>query len=188
MPDPDNWSEYQEYGAACAHAEGNNTIVMGYSAHAEGVGTKAYGHASHAEGFGTRTGQLTNKTVNSNEIYEFSNLSYGAFAHAEGYQTVASGNYSHAGGCCTIANLECQTVVGKYNDKSYRGSLFAVGNGTSEQNKKTKFEVTSGDGIIILWEGNYYSLDNMLNLIANKFVGGTREQNIAFFDKAKVTR
>ena len=186
--DPDlYWNKYKEYGAACAHAEGNNTLVMGYSAHAEGIGTKAYGRASHAEGFGTRTGQSITKTAEGKE-YEISDLLYGFCAHAEGYQTVALGNYSHAGGYGTIADYAYQTVIGKYNDKSYTGSLFAVGNGTSENNKKTKFEVTSGDGIIILWEGNYYSLDNMLNLIANKFVGGSKEQNIAFFNNAKVTR
>jgi hypothetical protein len=174
--------------AACAHAEGNNSVAMGYSAHAEGVGTKAYGRASHTEGWGTQTGELTTR-AEGDQVYKLSNSEKGLAAHADGYNTKAIANYSHASGLETIADQPAQTVVGKYNKEiSSPGSVFVVGGGLGGEftlGRRNAFEVIHDGTIYILWEGNYYSLNNMLNLIANAFVKGDAAANRAFFDAAK---
>ena len=177
--------------AATAHAEGNNTLAMAYGAHSEGVGTVAYGRASHVEGVSTSTGDF--EEINGSEFGYDDNLNVrialpeiGIAAHAEGFNTRAIGNYSHASGRDTVADADSQTVVGSFNRLNSRpGSKFVVGGGTSEYDRKNAFEVAEDGTLYILWEGNYYSLNNMLNLIANEFVKGNREENIAFFDAAK---
>lgn len=188
-----NYNEYESAEdfraryAACSHAEGNNTTAMGYSAHAEGVGTNAYGRASHTEGWGTQTGELV-EISEGDQTYNISNPEKGLAAHADGYNTKAIANYSHASGFETIADQPAQTVVGKYNkENSSRGSVFVVGGGDDGaiHGRRNAFEVIHDGTIYILWEGNYYSLNNMLNLIANAFVKGRVDENIAFFDAAK---
>lgn len=181
-PDYNDYESTEDFRvryAACAHAEGNNSVAMGYGAHAEGVGTNAYGRASHTEGWCTQTGELINKVMDG-QTYKVSNLEKGTAAHAEGYNTKAIANYSHASGFETIADKEAQTVVGKYNNRESRnGSLFVVGAGGNDGSRKNALEVISDGEIVIYWEGTYYSLNNMLNLIANKWGGKS------FFDLAK---
>ena len=186
-----NYNEYESAEdfraryAACSHAEGNNTTAMGYSSHAEGVGTNAYGRASHTEGWGTQTGELV-EISEGDQTYNISNPEKGLAAHADGYNTKAIANYSHASGFETIADRDTQTVVGKYNkETSSPGSVFVVGGGESDIGRRNALEVIHDGTIYILWEGNYYSLNNMLNLIANAFVKGDAAANRAFFDAAK---
>ena len=182
-PNYDDYASLEDYrvrAAACAHAEGNNTTVMGYSAHAEGVGTNAYGRASHAEGWQTQAGDVKEVTEGG-QVYKISDPEKGAGAHASGYKTKAIANYSQAAGMETIANKEAQTVVGRYNNELSRdSSVFVVGGGNSATDRKNALEVITDGTIYIFWEGNYYSLNNMLNLIANSLGGG-----VSFFDAAK---
>lgn len=181
-PDYDDYKSTEDFRvryAACSHAEGNNTIAMGYSSHAEGVGTNAYGRASHAEGWGTQTGELV-ELVEGNQTYKISNSEKGMAAHADGYNTKAIANYSRASGFETIASKDAQTVVGKYNNETSRnGSLFVVGAGESASKRKNVLEVISDGEIVVYWEGAYYSLNLMFNLIANAHGGPS------FFDLAK---
>ena len=176
--------DYRARYAACAHAEGNNTIAMGYGAHAEGVGTGAYGRASHTEGWGTQTGEFYEEQVEEfgGKTIRVADQELGIAAHAEGYNTIAVGNYSHASGFETVAASDAQTVVGKYNaispDHIY--SLFAVGAGSSNEDRKNSLEVLQSGEIVIRWNEQYYSLNSMLSLIANKFGG------VSFYDAAKV--
>lgn len=101
-------------------------------------------------------------------------------AAAFGTHTQANAEASMATGAYTVADRYAQTVVGKYNNKTSRnGSLFVVGAGEDGVNRKNALEVISDGEIVIYWEGAYYSLNNMLNLIANAH-GGT-----SFFDAAK---
>lgn len=182
IPSYDKYESIEDFRvryAACSHAEGNNTTAMGYGSHAEGVGTKAYGRSSHAEGWCTQTGELIEGPVDG-QTYKVSNPEKGMAAHADGYNTKAIANYSHASGFETIASRDAQTVVGKYNNETSRdGSLFVVGAGESASKRKNALEVISDGEIVVYWEGNYYSLNLMFNLIANKFGGPT------FFDLAK---
>ena len=101
-------------------------------------------------------------------------------AAAFGTHTQANAEASMATGAYTVADRYAQTVVGKYNNKTSRGgSLFVVGGGQDDANRKNALEVISDGEIVIYWEGAYYSLNNMLNLIANNYGGKS------FFDLAK---
>ena len=105
---------------------------------------------------------------------------------AFGTHTQANAEASMACGAHTIADQSAQTVVGKYNRTSKRnGSVFVVGGGDSNEYRRNALEVMQDGEIIIRWEGNYYSLNSMLNLISNAFVKGTAQENKAFFDAAK---
>ena len=174
-PNYDDYTDLEDYrkrAAACGHAEGNNTTVMGYGAHGEGVGTNAYGHSSHTEGWGTQTGDFVDEAAEGGKTYRLANKEKGFAAHAEGYGTKAAGNYSHAGGFETIADKDYQTIVGKHNRTSSReGSLFVVGGGSSADSRRNVLEVLNDGEIVIFLNGSYYSLNDILNLLANKFGG-----------------
>lgn len=105
--------------------EGNNNEASADYAHAEGSNNTASRNNAHVEG-----------------RY---NVASGTSSHAQGESNRASGNYSHAGGEGNVAGYSAQTVVGKYNNNK-SDTLFEVGNGTSDDNRKNAFEV-SGDGI-----------------------------------------
>ena len=78
-------------------------------------------------------------------IYSFvegyDNVARGAYSHAEGNMATAGGKLSHAQGECVTANGYCETVIGRYNEKSGsspqdtynqdRGYILVLGNGTS---------------------------------------------------------
>ena len=89
----------------------------------------ASGYYSNAEGFGT--------TAN------------GMSSHAEGENTTASGNFSHAEGESTIAKNRSEHASGQYNVSSSASTtfgdagntLFSVGNGISDSNRKNAFEI-----------------------------------------------
>ena len=155
---------------ANSHAEGSGTKASGNSAHSEGRFTKAEGFASHAEGNYTHAGanavifsdtskldystkgvgahaegQATAASGNSSHAEGWKTTASGQYSHAEGNNTTASGMYSHAGGVATIASGEAQMVIGKYN-LANTNTLFVVGNGTANSNRKNAFEVlTNGD-------------------------------------------
>ena len=112
-----------------SHAEGENTTASGISSHAECNGTTASGSFSHAEGYNT--------TASGNQ------------SHAEGGFTTASGYYSHAEGNSTITKNQSEHASGQFNVSSSASTtfgnagntLFSVGNGTSDSNRKNAFEI-----------------------------------------------
>lgn len=134
-PSGETWKASEHLGQK-GHAEGTNNLVLGYSAHAEGYNTKAYGPISHAEGYNTAAGTKAD-------------LEKGWCAHASGRNTVAEASYSFTSGLGTVANTECQTVIGRYNKVD--DSLFTVGCGTSNSDRKNAFAVNV-DGTIKLGE------------------------------------
>ena len=103
-----------------SHSEGNNTISDGNFSHSEGDNTRAIGFASHSEGSGTKATAL--------------------FAHSEGDSTEASAHASHSEGYHTKATHIGQTVCGRYN-VGVADTLFEVGNGESDADRKNAFEV-----------------------------------------------
>lgn len=119
--------------AIFSHAEGKSTTASGTAAHAEGFYTLASGYASHAEGYYTNTNN--------------------SYAHAEGNYTVASGANSHAGGYYTKTPGSgfAMTVIGRYNvgstgmsnATSSNGTVFEIGNGTSESSRSNAFRVAT---------------------------------------------
>ena len=126
------------------HAEGYSTQATGQYSHAEGSGTIASGDCSHAEGYITKAsgdhshaeGSLTQAT--------------GRYSHAEGSSTEASGDYSHASGDHTKANKDLMTAIGIYNKEANKldtnFTLFAIGNGKSDNERKNAFLVKSALG------------------------------------------
>ena len=99
-------------------------------------------------------------------------------AAAFGTHTQAHAEAAMACGAHTIADRYAQTVVGKYNKIGRAGSVFVVGGGESDTTRCNALEVLQDGEIIIRWNGNDYSLNLMLNLIANAHGGPS------FFDAA----
>lgn len=114
----------------------SSNVASGDYSHAEGRNTQAGGAASHAEGLNTITS--------------------GDYSHAEGNFCIAIGNCSHAGGNNSGTSYEASFVhgtgvkdsgpnsvaFGKYN-KNTQGVLFAIGDGSSGDDRKNAFEVKS---------------------------------------------
>lgn len=115
--------------SACAHSEGLQTLASGERSHAEGFKTVASGNASHAEG------RIT--------------TAIGDNSHTEGVETSASGYASHAEGHKTIANNKSEHASGQFNISHTNSStfgdsgntLYSIGNGSSDSNRKNAFEV-----------------------------------------------
>ena len=113
-----------------------SNVASGDYSHAEGMNAQAGGAASHAEGLNTITS--------------------GDYSHAEGNSCIAIGNCSHAGGNNSGTSYEASFVhgtgvkdsgpnsvaFGKYN-KNTQGVLFAIGDGSSRDDRKNAFEVKS---------------------------------------------
>ena len=114
----------------------SSNVASGDYSHAEGMNAQAGGAASHAEGLNTITS--------------------GDYSHAEGNFCIAIGNCSHAGGKDSGTSYEASFVhgtgvkdsgpnsvaFGKYN-KNTQGVLFAIGDGSSGDDRKNAFEVKS---------------------------------------------
>jgi hypothetical protein len=65
----------------------------------------------------------------------------GKYSHAEGKDTLTIGDNSHVTGVGTIALGQGQFVAGTYNTLSDTGSLFIVGRGTADNNRRDAFKV-----------------------------------------------
>lgn len=142
--------------ADASHAEGSQTEATGFAAHAEGNTTHATEESSHAEGFSTTAmgkyahAEGNNTTASSQAAHAEGEgtQAVGWNSHAEGGNTIAQGVYSHAGGSNTEAS-NFQYAIGKFNNKKNgptwyedtTGTLFIVGNGTSEDNRTNAFRV-----------------------------------------------
>ena len=111
----------------CSHAEGSVTVASGVCSHAEGVGTVASGVYSHSEGDGTTAS--------------------GVRSHAGGGDSVASGDSSFAHGKNVQALHDHEVAFGQYNN-SFSGTLFSVGNGTSDTSRHNAFEIDTIGGYL----------------------------------------
>lgn len=75
-------------------------------------------------------------------------------SHAEGDTSEAIGNASHAEGYYTKASNDAEHASGKYN-KSNTGTIFSVGIGTSDTNRKNALEVDSSGNVYVTGVGGY---------------------------------
>lgn len=75
-------------------------------------------------------------------------ISYGNCSHVENRENIAVGASSHAEGLHTIANNDNEHACGKYNLSTPNQTLFSIGNGTSDSDRRNVFEVTQ-DGSVI---------------------------------------
>lgn len=106
----------------CSHAEGMGTVAGGNASHAEGLSSSAIGDYSHAEGV--------------------SNIASGIASHAAGHASSAIGDYSSAIGEGIITPGAAQFSCGRYNSNT-PGILFSVGCGTSDNDRRDVFCVSS---------------------------------------------
>ena len=96
-------------------------------------------------------------------------ISYGNCSHVENKGNIAVGVNSHAEGLCTITNNDNEHACGKYNLSTPDQTLFSIGNGTSDSDRRNVFEVTQ-DG----------------NIIGGSFSSGISTQTINTSDTAPV--
>ena len=96
-------------------------------------------------------------------------ISYGNCSHVENRENIAVGASSHAEGLRTIANNDNEHACGKYNLSTPNQTLFSIGNGTSDSDRRNVFEVTQ-DG----------------NIIGGSFSSGISTQTINTSDTAPV--
>lgn len=118
---------------------------------------------------GSADGSTTQKYCSAN----------GVGSAAFGTYTEANTEASFAGGAYLATNQYAQTVVGKYNKPGRTGSVFIVGGGSNESGRWNALEVLQDGEIVIRWKGVDYSLNAILQLIANAHGGDS------FFDAAK---
>lgn len=146
-----------------AHAEGRYTQAIGNNSHSEGDGAKASGTCSHAEGYQTQTlnsyahaeGRSTVASGNhSHAEGGYNTLASGTCSHAEGSGSTAYGVASHAEGAFTIAYNTFEHACGRYNSSTSGNSVstgatvFSVGIGNSDDNRKNAIEVTMTGALI----------------------------------------
>ena len=140
--------------ADCAHAEGHQTTASEQAAHAEGKKTVASSPYAHAEG------DQTQATASSSHSEGYGTRASGYASHAEGGSTVASGSFTHAGGEHTKATNYAEQAIGYYNKSTYvenkgqwkgdsESTLFSIGNGTSESDRKNALEIKQ-DGTVLV--------------------------------------
>lgn len=84
----------------------------------------------------------------------------GSYSVAEGKGTVASGNYSHAEGLFTKTLNQGEHASGCYNVSRAKvssggGTLYSVGNGTSENGRLNIMELTFDDALFLYGLGGY---------------------------------
>lgn len=75
-------------------------------------------------------------------------ISYGDCSHIENRGNIAIGDNSHAEGLHTVANNDNEHACGKYNLSTPNQTLFSIGNGTSDSDRRNVFEVTQDGNII----------------------------------------
>ena len=131
---------------------GGGTQAVGIDSHSEGFKTCAVGNGSHAEGGYNSAVSTSNENFGTYAIGMSSHsegvktTAHGSCSHAEGINTYAKGEASHAEGSYTTAGYNYQHVQGKYNDNK-QTTVFEIGNGTSNANKKNVFEVYQNGAI-----------------------------------------
>lgn len=171
-------------------SSGYATVAEGPSSFSGGSGTYAKGTAAVSLGHHTQALADYSATFGNNTIVEApteedkaNGILKGQLGIATGTDTRVRGYAASAHGSHTIADQIAQTVVGQYNDYNFTKdgfhSLFQVGCGSNEESRVNGINIGEGGEIIIRWEGAYYSLNLMLNLISNAHGGPS------FFDAAK---
>ena len=136
------------YGKHC-HVEGNENIGQGDNSHTEGYRTKTTGDHAHSEGSGGEaSGVASHKEgincVSSGKASHTEGLDCEASntgAHAGGSDCKASGAFSRAIGLGTRAGWQNQVAIGQYNNNVSKSTLFEIGNGNSDTDRKNAFEV-----------------------------------------------
>lgn len=161
--------------------------ATGTNSHAEGRGSEANGDMSHAEGSSSANGDFSHSEgradANGNTSHaECSSIADGEGSHAEGYSTNSKGDFSHTEGSNTITNNINEHASGRFNvsntsgsdsNNSWKGNnintLFSIGNGTKESDRKNAFEVKQ-DGTILIQKPTTSKVINLQDYLLNRFI------------------
>ena len=142
-----------------SHAEGKETKALNNYAHTEGEKTTASGIASHAEGLDSSTGgKASHVEGRNNTITE-----KGEYSHAGGYYTTVDSSVSFASGLQLRTKNHTEVAFGKYN-YSKANTVFSIGSGTSDSDRKNLLEIEKNGDIIFYSEekGGYVRLSDIL--------------------------
>ena len=140
----------QAIGVAC-HAEGFESIASIENSHAEGFKTQAAGHSAHAEGYQTTASGM------ASHVEGWSSHATQEKAHAEGFGCQANGICSHAEGDHTITKNVGEHASGRYNlsSNTQKPTIFSIGNGSSDSDRKNVIAATMGGEVFINSVGDY---------------------------------
>ena len=85
----------------------------------------------------------------------------------------ALGDHSHAEGLSTETNNVAEHACGKYNKSTEGKTIFSIGTGTDNDNRKNAIEVTNDDKVYISGIGNYNGEGEIkdLSTVINKVIG-----------------
>ena len=149
------------------HADGFNSYVSGFAAHTDGVSNVADGHISKASGRSNRAWSYLSKVDGYQSVVkpddtDTTATGEGSWANGKDIQIVGA-KYAYAGGengrVSKAANhsfsygkgltalAESQAVFGKYNSGD-ESSLFIVGYGDSDTDRKTAFRILDNGQVL----------------------------------------
>lgn len=156
------------YGSTGVHVEGTENSGYGKGCHVEGWKNKANGDATHVqnvENSATACGASASgrKCVASAD-----------YADAGGYSTEASHRESFTRGRGTKSGRARQAVFGEYN-KVYDDSLFDVGNGSSNTDRKTAFSVKEDGSARVQLQGETEDSITRKDYVDNAIKSGVDE-------------
>lgn len=152
-----------ESGAPRSHAEGFNTKTSAPNSHAEGNGSHVLqgGDAGHCEGNATWVWSFCGHAEgNQTQAWDTAHAegylcqAQGTLSHAGGYGSVSSGYGSFAHGLGINATLDYEVAFGKYNANGPR-TLYAIGMGAAESDRKNAMEVTTSGNTYLYGVGGY---------------------------------
>ncbi|RYF89537.1 MAG: hypothetical protein EOO03_05805, partial [Chitinophagaceae bacterium] len=115
-------------------AAGNLSFSAGNNSQAMGAGDVAIGSGAIANGFGAYS-------------LGYQTLCNGTIAYAFGQNTVSSGWASTSMGAFTKAKSYYSLVIGQYNDTTASNSLFEIGNGTTDNNRRNAMTVLANGNV-----------------------------------------
>lgn len=87
----------------------------------------------------------------------------------------AFGDFSHAEGLFNIVNNEAEHACGKYNSSTVGSTIFSIGIGNSDSDRKNAIEVTSNGKVYISGIGNYNDENptpNDVSFVVTKIIEG----------------
>lgn len=138
---------YSFAGGISANSYGTGAVSLGNSTTSSGNSSAAFGYLTMASGdYSTATG--------------ISNKASGTSSFAAGNGTTASGANTASFGGGTIAKSANSLVIGKYNDSTVLNSLFEIGIGAANNNRKNALTVLN-TGQVGIGVTNPYGLFNV---------------------------
>lgn len=134
-----------DYSLAIGHnaiAASQHTVSVGFNNTASGYASIAIGYGNGSSGTSSITLGVSNMASGDySASIGATNNATGLASFAAGNNTTASGAYAASFGYGTIAKSAYSFVTGKYNDNTVTNTLFEIGMGTDNNNRKNALTV-----------------------------------------------